>query len=90
MCPECAPDHDGRDEHPDLGDSRFCGGELVEVQLELLTLVAGPAVMPLSWDFSVYWFASFAAADQRLAEQRRNKLRDRSTWHGPDSGWQAS
>ena len=29
------------------------------VQLELLVPVAEPAIMPLSWDFSAYRFASF-------------------------------
>ena len=28
--------------------------------------------MPLSWDFSACWFASFGGADQRQPEQRRN------------------
>jgi hypothetical protein len=27
--------------------------------------------MPLSWDFTARWFASFAGADQRLPEQGR-------------------
>jgi hypothetical protein len=47
--------------------------ELVEVQPELLMLVAGPGLMPLTWDFSVRWFASFSSAGRRLTEQRRNR-----------------
>ena len=39
------------------------------VELELFALVAGPAIMPLSWAFSTRWFASFAGADRRLTEQ---------------------
>jgi len=29
--------------------------------------------MPLSWDFTARWFASFGAAVQRLTEQGRNR-----------------
>ena len=46
---------------------------LVGVQLELLALVAGPAIRPLSWDLTARWFALFAAVDRRLTEQRRNR-----------------
>jgi hypothetical protein len=39
------------------------------VQLELLALVAVPAIMPLSWDFATHWFVSFRGVDQRQPEQ---------------------
>jgi hypothetical protein len=32
--------------------------------------------MPLSWNFTVRWFALFGAADRRLPEQGRNRLAD--------------
>jgi len=44
----------------------------VEVQLGLLSLVAVPVTMPLSWDFTVHWLVSFAGAERRQPEQRRN------------------
>lgn len=31
-----------------------------------------PATMPLSWDFTACWFASFGVADRRQTERRRN------------------
>ena len=45
----------------------------VGVELELLMPVTVPATMPLSWDFSARWFASFGGADRRLTEQGRNR-----------------
>jgi hypothetical protein len=45
----------------------------VGVELELLALVAVPAIMALSWNFSVHWFALFSGTGQRLPEQRRNR-----------------
>ena len=67
------PDLDRGDEHLDSSDTRRSRRELVEVELELLALAVGPAIIPLSWDFSVYWFASFGGADRRLPEQGRNR-----------------
>jgi hypothetical protein len=45
----------------------------VEVELELLALAVKPAVMPMSWDFTAYWSASFGGANRRLLEQGRNR-----------------
>ena len=45
----------------------------VVVELELSTVLAVPAAMPLSWDFIERWLASFGDADQRQPEQRRNR-----------------
>jgi len=45
----------------------------VGVELELLAPVAVPAIMPLTWDFSARWFASFGGADQHQPEQGRNR-----------------
>lgn len=56
----------------------------VEVQLELLVMVAEPAIMSLGWDFSARWFASFGGADRRLAEQGRNRGRHCIELHGLD------
>jgi hypothetical protein len=47
--------------------------QTTRVRLELLVLVAIPAIIPLSWDFTVRWFASFGGADRRLPEQGRNR-----------------
>jgi hypothetical protein len=47
----------------------------VEVELELLVPLAGPAITPLSWDLSVRWFASFANVDRHQQEQGRNRRR---------------
>ncbi len=59
-------------------ESRRTGGPTllifdVVVELELLAPVEGPATMPLSWDLTARWFASFGGADQRQPEQRRNR-----------------
>lgn len=35
--------------------------------------LAVPAVMPLSWEFSAHWFASFGTVDRRQPEQERNR-----------------
>ena len=56
----------------------------VEVQLELLAPVAVPATMPLSWGFSVRWFATFGGADRRLTEQGRNRGWSCIELHGLD------
>jgi hypothetical protein len=46
----------------------------VEIQLDLLTPVERyPAIMPLSWDFSAYWFASFGDVERRQPEERRDR-----------------
>jgi hypothetical protein len=55
----------------------------VEVQLELLVPVTVPATMPLSWDFSARWFATFGGADRRLTEQGRNRGRCCIQFHIP-------
>jgi hypothetical protein len=35
----------------------------IEVQLGLLMPVTGPAIMPLSWDLTASWFASFGGVE---------------------------
>ena len=61
-----------------------------QVQLELSAPQPTPAMMLLTWDFIARWFASFASADQRRPEQRRNSRghgqasRSRYTSHRPD------
>lgn len=44
----------------------------VEVELELLAAVPVPRSMPLSWEFTVRWLASFGGVDQHQPEQIRN------------------
>jgi hypothetical protein len=41
----------------------------VEVQLELLVLMAVLAIMPLGWDFTARQFASSGDAEQHQSEQ---------------------
>jgi hypothetical protein len=66
------PGRDGDDQRLDSSDGAT-EDELVGIQLELLVLVVVPAIMPLTWNFSMHRFASFGSADQRQPEQRRNR-----------------
>jgi hypothetical protein len=56
---------------------------VTRVQLELLMLVAGPAIVLLTWDFSACRLALFGSVTQRLPEQRRNRV---SQGASPSSG----
>jgi hypothetical protein len=40
-----------------------------EYSSNLLMLVVGPAIVPLSWDFSAYRLALLGSVNQRLPEQ---------------------
>jgi hypothetical protein len=48
-------------------------GSHVEVKLELLMLVTGPAIVLLSWYFTVHRFALSGNAVRHLPERRRNR-----------------